>query len=117
MKACGHVPILISMWPCPNLLRPGLTLTLTHSRLLARDGVDRNPCGYSDVEPLSVDNTAGSSTETLSVETFAYRRSLRVERSAALRFGQKVFKIYDHGTELGRRYAQAAQARPLSLGW
>jgi hypothetical protein len=45
------------------------------------------------------DNTPGSSADTLPIEIFEHRRFLRVERSATLRSGQKVSKIWDHGTE------------------
>jgi hypothetical protein len=52
-----------------------------------------------DMIPHGFDNTPGSSADTLPIEIFEHRRFLRVERSATLRSGQKVSKIWDHGTE------------------
>ena len=52
-----------------------------------------------DMVPPGFDNTPGSSADTLPIEIFERRRFLRVERSATLRSGQKVSKIWDHGTE------------------
>ena len=49
------------------------------------------------VNPPGFDNTPGSSANNLPIEIFEHRRFLRVERSAALRAGQKVSKIWDHG--------------------
>ena len=43
------------------------------------------------------DNTLVSSADTLPIEISEHRRFLRVERSATLRSGQKVSKIWDHG--------------------
>jgi hypothetical protein len=52
-----------------------------------------------DMVPPGFDNTPGSSVDTLPIEIFEHRRFLRVERSAALRSGQKVSKIWDYGIE------------------
>jgi hypothetical protein len=49
--------------------------------------------------PPGFDNTPGSSADTLSIDIFEHRRFPRVERSATLRSGQKVSKIWDHGIE------------------
>jgi hypothetical protein len=49
--------------------------------------------------PPGFDNTPGSSVDTLPIDIFEYRRFLRVERSATLRSGQKVFKIWDYRIE------------------
>jgi hypothetical protein len=42
-----------------------------------------------DMVPPSFDNTLGSSADTLPIEVFEHRGFLRIERSAALRSGQK----------------------------
>jgi hypothetical protein len=52
-----------------------------------------------DMVPLGFENTPGSSVNTLPIEIFEHRKFLKVERSAALRSGQKVSKIWDHGIE------------------
>src|SRR5277367_5395095 len=52
-----------------------------------------------DMVPLGFDNTTGSSADTLPIEMFERQRFLRVERSATLRSGQKVSKIWDYGIE------------------
>ena len=52
-----------------------------------------------DTVPLASTTTLGSSADTLPIEIFEHRRFLRVVRSATLRSGQKVSKIWDHGTE------------------
>jgi hypothetical protein len=49
--------------------------------------------------PPSFDNTPGSSADILPIEIFEHRRFLRVDRSATLRSGQKMSKIWDHGIE------------------
>ena len=54
-----------------------------------------------DMMPPGFDNTPGSSADTLPIEIFEHWRFLRVERSAILRSGQKVSKIWDHGIEYG----------------
>ena len=53
--------------------------------------------GDRDTVPPSFDCTPGSSAYTPPIEIFEHRRFLRVERSATLRSGQKVSKIWDHG--------------------
>jgi hypothetical protein len=52
-----------------------------------------------DMVPPSFDDSLDSSADTLPIETFEHRRFLRVERSATLRSGQRVSKIWDYGTE------------------
>ena len=52
-----------------------------------------------DMVPPSFDNTPGSSANTLPIEIFERRRFLKVERSATMRSGQKVSKIWEHGIE------------------
>jgi hypothetical protein len=49
------------------------------------------------VTPLASTTPPGSSADNLPIEIFEHRRFLRVERSATLRSGQKVSKIWDHG--------------------
>jgi hypothetical protein len=49
--------------------------------------------------PPGFDNTPRARTEGLQIETFEQRRYLKVERSAALRKGAKVSKIWNHETE------------------
>jgi hypothetical protein len=61
--------------------------------------------------PPGFDNTLGSSADTLPIDIFEHRRFLRVERSATLRSGQKVSKIWDHGIEY-RLVARSAMAIP-----
>src|SRR5271170_4029923 len=56
--------------------------------------------------PPGFDNTPGSSADTLPIDIFERRRFLRVERSATLRSGQKVSKIWDHDNfSMGLRYS------------
>jgi hypothetical protein len=52
-----------------------------------------------DMVPPGFDNTPGSSADILPTEIFEHRRSLRAERSATLRSGQNVSKIWEHGIE------------------
>ena len=52
-----------------------------------------------DMVPPGFDNTTGSSADTLPIEIFECQRFLRVDRSATLRSGQKVSKIWDYGIE------------------
>ncbi len=52
-----------------------------------------------DMVPPGFDNTPGSSADTLPIEIFEHQKFLRVECSATLHSGQKVPKIWDHGTE------------------
>jgi len=52
-----------------------------------------------DMVSPGFDNNSGSSADVLPIEVFEHRRFLRVERSATLRSGQKVSRIWDHRTE------------------
>jgi hypothetical protein len=52
-----------------------------------------------DMVSLGFNNTPGSSADILPIEIFEHWRFLRVERSATLRSGQKVSKIWDHAIE------------------
>jgi hypothetical protein len=52
-----------------------------------------------DMVSLGLDNTPDSSADILPIEIFEHRRFLRVERSATLRSGQRVSKIWDHVIE------------------
>ena len=63
--------------------------------------------------PPGFDNSLGSSADTLPIEIFEHRRFLRVERSATLRSGQKVSKIWDHDNFFtGLRYSFCALQCP-----
>jgi hypothetical protein len=46
-----------------------------------------------DILPFNFDNTSRSSANNLPIKIFEHRRFLRVERSVALRFEQKISKI------------------------
>ena len=61
--------------------------------------LDTETLADRDMVSLSFENTPDSSVDTLPIEIFEHRRFLKVERSAALRSGQKISKIWDHGIE------------------
>lgn len=52
-----------------------------------------------DLMPPGFDNPRRARTESPQIETFQYSRYLKVERSATLRKGVKISKIWKHGTE------------------
>jgi hypothetical protein len=52
-----------------------------------------------DLVPPGFENTPRARIEGLQIETFQHRRYLKIERSASLRKGAKILKIWNHGTE------------------